>query len=130
MMTEQQDLLDEARESVAAARVLQAQGYHGFAASRAYYAMFYVAEAFLLGKGLAFSKHSGVHAAFGQHFAKTSVVPEHFHHYLLRGMEVRHTGDYGRGKKVTPEEAAEQIAHAQEFLDLAERLLPTLPTID
>ena len=45
MMPEQQDLLDEARESVAAARLLQAQGYHGFAASRAYYAMLYIAEA-------------------------------------------------------------------------------------
>ena len=43
--------------SVAAAKVLHTEGHHGFAASRAYYAMFYVAEAFLLGKGLAFSKH-------------------------------------------------------------------------
>ena len=36
-----------------------------FAASRAYYAMFYAAEALLQSRGLAFSKHSAVHAAFG-----------------------------------------------------------------
>jgi uncharacterized protein (UPF0332 family) len=33
--------------------------------------MFYVAQAFLAGEGLSFSKHSAVIAAFGQHFAKT-----------------------------------------------------------
>jgi len=60
--------------------------------------MFYVAEAFLLGKGLAFSKHSVVPTAFGEHFAKTGIVPQEFHRYLLRGMEVRHAGDYGKAK--------------------------------
>jgi uncharacterized protein (UPF0332 family) len=69
MMPEQEDLLLQARDSVAAAKILHAGGHHGFAASRAYYAMFYVAEAFLLGKGLAFSKHSGVYAAFDGSFS-------------------------------------------------------------
>jgi uncharacterized protein (UPF0332 family) len=32
--------------------------------------MFYVAEALLFEKGLQFRKHSGVHSAFGEHFAK------------------------------------------------------------
>jgi uncharacterized protein (UPF0332 family) len=126
MMPEQEDLLVQAHESLAAAKVLQAQGYYGFAASRAYYAMFYVAEAFLLGKGLAFSKHSGVHAAFGEHFAKTGIIPPEFHRYLLRGMEVRHAGDYGKARKVTLEEAEEQLARAEQFLELAERLIGPL----
>lgn len=127
MMPEQEDLLLQARDRIAAAKILQVGGHHGFAASRAYYAMFYIAEAFLLGKGLAFSKHSGVHAAFGEHFAKTGVVPTEFHRYLLRGMEVRHAGDYGKARKVTREEAAEQISHAEQFLELAERLIGPLP---
>ena len=55
MTPEQRDLLEQARASLGAARLLLTQGYHGFAASRAYYAMFYIAEAFLLGKDLAFS---------------------------------------------------------------------------
>ena len=62
-----------------------------------------------------------------QHFAKTGVVPAKFHRYLLRGMEVRHAGDYGRAKSVTPAESEEQMARAEEFLDLAERLLGPLP---
>ena len=61
--------------------------------------MFYVAEAFLLGKGLAFSKHSGVHAAFGEHFVKAGIVQPEFHRYLIRGMAVRHAGDLWQGSK-------------------------------
>jgi len=45
MTPEQADLLVQAHDSVAAAKVLHTEGHHGFAASRAYYAMFYVAEA-------------------------------------------------------------------------------------
>jgi uncharacterized protein (UPF0332 family) len=109
MTPEQVDLLRQAHDSLAAAKILDAQGYHGFAASRAYYTMFYIAEAFLLGQGLAFSRHSGVHAPFGEHFVKTSVVAPPFYRYLIRGMEVRHAGDYGRGSTtVTLREASQQ----------------------
>ena len=127
MMPEQEDLLRQAHDSLDAAKVLYEEGYHGFAASRAYYTMFYVAETFLLGKGLAFSKHKGVQAAFGEHFAKTGAVPAEFHHYLIRGMEVRHAGDYGKAKVVTAKESVEQITRAQKFLELAERLIGPIP---
>jgi uncharacterized protein (UPF0332 family) len=128
MMPEQADLLRQAHDSLAAAKILDAEGYHGFAASRAYYTMFYITEAFLLGQGLAFSRHSAVHASFGEHFVKTGVVPPEFHRYLIRGMEVRHAGDYGRGgTTVTSQEALQQIIHAEEFLALAERLIGPLP---
>ena len=91
MLSERADLFRQARDSLAAAKILDAQGYHGFAASRAYYAMFYIAEAFLLGQGLAFSRHSAVHAAFGEHFVKTGIVPPKFHRHLIQGMEARHS---------------------------------------
>jgi uncharacterized protein (UPF0332 family) len=131
MMSEQADLLRQAYDSLAAAKLLDAQGYHGFAASRAYYTMFYIAEVFLLGQGLAFSRHSGVHPAFGEHVVKTGVVPPEFHRHLIQGMEVRHAGDYGRGRTtVTPQEASQQIAHAEEFFTLAERLIGPLPPPD
>ena len=123
MTPEQMDLVLLAKDSLAAARILHDAEHHGFAASRAYYAMFYVAEAFLLEKGLAFSKHSGVHAAFGQHFCKTKVVPAEFHRYLTKAMETRQAGDYGRRRSVGPARAEAQIARAEQFIALAERLL-------
>ena len=55
MSPEQAALLHKAQESQRAARLLADQGFYDFAVSRAYYAMFYIVEAFLLGEGLAFA---------------------------------------------------------------------------
>ncbi len=122
MTPEQLALLQKAKDSLHAARLLHANGQHGFAASRAYYAMFYLAEALLLREGLAFSKHAAVHAAFGERFAKTGVVPPEFHRYLIRALEVRHLGDYSTSP-VSVADAEEQIARGEKFLKLTEGML-------
>ena len=83
MTEDQQELLEKARSSLDAAKWLLKGTYPDFAASRVYYAMFYVAQAVLEGEGLAFSKHSAVIAAFGQHFARTGKVPIEFQRFLL-----------------------------------------------
>lgn len=46
MTPEQQALIDKARESLDAARLLLEEGFAGFAAARAYYTMLYLAQAF------------------------------------------------------------------------------------
>ena len=52
-MTEDQvELLQKARQSLSAARLLLTGGYPDYAASRAYYTMFYITEAFLEGEGM------------------------------------------------------------------------------
>jgi uncharacterized protein (UPF0332 family) len=84
MTPEQSALLSKAYDSVRAAKLLSDAELYDFAVSRAYYAMFYMAEAFLLGVGLSFSRHAGVIAAFGERFAKTGIVPVEFHRYLNR----------------------------------------------
>lgn len=101
MTEDQAELLEEACDSLGAARLLLSGGYPGYAASRAYYAMFYVAEAFLEGEDLAFSKHAAVIAAFGRHFTRTGKIPVEFHKFLREGQDVRHTGDYGERHAVT-----------------------------
>lgn len=130
MTPAQRDLLLQARDSLQAARLLHAEGYYGFAAARAYYTMFYVAQAFLLDRDLSFSRHSGVIAAFGQHFAKPGIVPTQYHRYLIRGLEVRHSADYGGRAGVTPDESTEQLDRAAELLQFGERTLGPLPADD
>jgi uncharacterized protein (UPF0332 family) len=71
MTLEQSALIKKAQDSIEAARLLKNSGYYDFSVSRAYYAMFYVAEAFLLEDDLSFSKHSAVISAFGRRFAKS-----------------------------------------------------------
>ena len=50
--------LERAEQSSKAAQELLRQGYHDFAASRAYYAAFYGATAVLLNEGLDFAKRN------------------------------------------------------------------------
>ena len=60
MTPDQEGLLGKARRNIRSARMLLADGDCDTAVSRAYFAMFYVAEALLLSKSLAYSKHSAV----------------------------------------------------------------------
>ncbi len=108
--------LEKSQESIKGAEGLFSLGLYGFAASRAYYAMFYVAEALLLSKGLSFSKHGQVLAAFGEHFAKPKVLDPKYHRYLIEGYEQRQIGDYEPLEKVSKEAAQTLIERAREFL--------------
>lgn len=130
MTPDQAALLRKAHSSLRASRLLAGEKLFDFAVSRAYYTMFYVAEALLLGQGLAFSKHSAVLAAFGERLAKPGLVPSQFHTYLLDGEDSRHVGDYDLGPGLSAAEAAEQIGRAQQFLDLATRLIGPLSPAD
>ena len=112
-----------AAESIKAARLLADQKLNRFAVSRAYYAMFYCAQALLLAKQLAFSKHSGVIAAFGKEFAKTMELPSEFHRFLIEAAEVREEGDYDYTAVIEAAECVRQIARAESFLDATRRYL-------
>jgi uncharacterized protein (UPF0332 family) len=124
---EQIALLTKASESLRAAKLLAVNALPDFAASRAYYTMFYVAEAFLLGDGLTFSSHAAVISAFGRDFARTGRVPVEFHRYLISAQNQRNQGDYDIDSSITEDEANELIGKAKQFLELAQRLLGDLP---
>jgi uncharacterized protein (UPF0332 family) len=118
-----QKRLDKARRAIRAAEALLATGDADFAASRAYYAMFYTAEALLGERGLAFRKHGAVHAAFGEHFARTGTFDPKFHRWLLAAFEQRIQSDYGIEATITPEDVRVLIGRAQEFLQAAQAYL-------
>jgi len=120
MTTDKDELLQQARDSLAAAKLLFANGYAGYYAARSYYTMFYVVSAILLGKNLSFSKHSAVISGFGREFVKSGKIPNYFHRYLIEAQELRQMGDYGKSNDVTLDKAAEQITHAEEFLEFFE----------
>ncbi len=123
MKPEQIALLRKAGESLRAAELLATNELLDFAASRAYYTMFYVAEAFLLNQGLTFSSHAAVISAFGRDFARTGLVPVEFHRYLIDAQDLRNQGDYDIDSAITEDEANQLIAQAEQFLELAQRLL-------
>jgi uncharacterized protein (UPF0332 family) len=115
--------LSKAAESIGAANVLLADGYFDFAASRAYYAMFYAVEALMLDRDLSFSKHSAIIAAFGKEFVKTGMFDSRFHRYILNAFDLRNAGDYGIIHAVSVENASQAIAEAGELLVEIEKFL-------
>lgn len=121
-----QQLLDYADESHEAARVLIDKGFIGFSAAQSYYTMFYLTEALLLSKGLHFSSHSAVIAAFGKEFAKTGLLDPKFHRYLIDAEERREDGHYGGGRKISDEDALESFRWAGEFKEVVEAYLRTI----
>ena len=88
-------LIEKAKESLEVATDLVRDEHYDFAASRAYYAMFYIAEALLAELGQADSRHSAVIAAFGREYSKTKKLPAKFHKQLIAAQNFRNVGDYG-----------------------------------
>ncbi|MBI4361875.1 MAG: HEPN domain-containing protein [Euryarchaeota archaeon] len=123
MKPEVRDLLTKSGRSLDAARSLYRRGDYDFAVSRAYYAMFYLAQAVLLTRGVSRSKHSGVIAAFGEYFVKTGVLPKEFHTSLNLAFEKRGVGDYVYASRISRAEAAAVLKDAREFVKSVEAYL-------
>ena len=115
--------LEKAERAITTAEHIMADGDPESAAGRAYYAMFYVAEALLHERDLRFRKHGGVHAAFGEHFAKAGLLDAKYHRWLLAAFEKRLTADYEVGELIESQEVAALIQQAREFLQEAQRYL-------
>ena len=109
MTEDEQRILNKARENINAAQLLVNQGFINIAASRAYYAMFYLAEVLLLRHSLSFSSHSAVIAAFGKEFAKTGLIEPKFHQYLIQTQNIHQTNDYRFDESIRPERALQVI---------------------
>ena len=116
-------LFDRAVDAIEAAEILLTGEKVDIAAGRAYYAMFYVAEALLNEKGFQFGKHGNVIGAYGQHFAKTKELDPKFHRWLLTAFDQRQIGDYAFDPNVEKQVVVQMIFQAQEFLGAARKFL-------
>ena len=110
-------LLDRAEKSISAAEEMLNKNFNEFAVSRAYYAMFYCAEALLFSKDLGFSKHSLTIGAFAKEFIKTGKLPKELHKYLLEAFKARQEADYQVTIVFSKEKAQEIINKAKFFLE-------------
>lgn len=115
--------LERAKQSVQAARQLASGGYYDFAASRAYYAVFYAATAVLLQEGLELSKHSAVIASIHQRLVKTGKLDKEQGKTLNWLFELRSIGDYGGTAHVSRQEVEQAIEAAEKFLQAIKPLL-------
>lgn len=127
MSAEVAALLAKAARSRRAAALLAQEDYLDFAAARAYYALFYVAEALLLAEGQSFSSHAALIAGYGKTFAKTQRLDPRFHRYLIDAQDIRNLGDYGVGTGVSRSQVTDLLAWADEFFAAAQAFLQQNP---
>ena len=123
MTSETEALIHKARKSLGAARSLIKDSYFDFAASRGYYAMFYVAEALLAFIDQSYNKHSAVISAFGREYAKTGKLDTKYHRWLIDAQDFRNIGDYGIDAHVSLDDAQLVCNWALEFIESAEKFL-------
>ena len=118
--------LERAEKSISAAKKLALDEYYDFAASRAYYSVFYAATAILLTHDLEFRKHSGVIASIHQNFIKPGKLNKEFGKDLNWLFELRGIADYGVSIHVPREEAEKAIAVAEKFVGAVEKFIASL----
>jgi uncharacterized protein (UPF0332 family) len=118
-LNESERLLEKAERFIRSAQVLSDDGDLDSAASRLYYAMFYIAEALLQARGLYFSSHHAVISAYGQSFAKTRELDPRFHQALLVAFSQRQLGDYAVRSGLNRENIERSYSDAIGFLDAA-----------
>jgi len=125
MKLEQKKLIAKAKESLIASQILAENKLYNFAGARAYYTMFYIAQAFLWSKEMSFSSHSAVISAFGKEIAKTGIVPVEFHRYLIDAQDKRTQGDYSIDDDIelNNDDVQILIEQSQEFIEWAEKTL-------
>lgn len=100
----------------------QAKDYQ-VVANRAYYAIFYAANAALAMHGLQRSKHPGVLALFRDTFVKPGVVESSYLRDYEEAMKRRHLSDYDLNTPVNADYVRVSLEAAQRFTSRVEHLL-------
>ena len=109
-------LIAGAEDEVEAAHVLVEVGKRRAALSRAYYAVFYAANALLLTKDIRRSKHAGVQAAFHEFFVKPGLIEIEFGQVYDDARDDRELSDYDMAFVPVHDAAKSRLADAQRFV--------------
>ncbi len=118
MPSEQTQLMQLAEDTLRDAQALltATQGYRS-AVSRAYYAMFYAAEAALLTREVRTKSHAGLINQFGQHLVKAGLIEASYSKQLQQAFETRQEGDYEIAAEISDSDAHQTCQDARAFID-------------
>lgn len=112
--------VESAKEALKSAKVLLDAESYKAANNRAYYAIFYAVNAVHALDGKAYKRHKDALANFNKEYVKTEVFPRALGRKIAEAEEIRHASDYDDFYIATREEAEEQIATAEEFVQAVE----------
>ena len=115
--------IENAHEMLEVAKNNLANGFYSSSVNRAYYAIFYAANAVLATKKLARNKHSAVISAFRQYFVKTGLIPVELSDIYGRIMGDRELGDYDLVTSIDEARAKLDLQDAKRFIQSVEEWL-------
>jgi len=115
--------MDYARRALRTAALAFGDGDWVGVINRAYYAIFYAANAMLELEGLERSKHSGVLSLFRQKYVKTGLIEAEFSTIYGKAYESRNEGDYERTSFPTEADASRSVEGAQRFVERMDQFL-------
>lgn len=116
-------LLNKAQKYLRSAAVLFELEDFDSTASRAYFAMFYTAQAMLLSETQAFSSKQGIRSSFIQHFVDNGPLPARAGEAFERASELQEVGDYAYDFAVSAEQAEYVLAEAEAFVNSITNLI-------
>ncbi len=111
-------LLHKAQQYLRSAAVLLEMGDLDSCASRAYFAMFYAAQAALAEDGYnAASSQRGIRSAFSERFVDSGRFPERASQALNRAYDLQQIGDYAQHRAVNQDDAERTLQEAEAFVN-------------
>ncbi len=116
-------LLNKAQKFLRSAAVLFELEDFDSSASRAYFAMFYAAQALLLNETQAFSSKQGIRSSFIQQFVRNGPLPQRAGEAFERAAEHQEVGDYGYDFAVTEEQAEYVLSESEAFVNSITNLI-------
>lgn len=115
--------IEKSAESLNAAEDELKAGRLSFSVNRIYYSCFYIVSALLLKKGLKFKKHSGVRAAFHEHFVKPGLISREYGQFYDEIFEARQRGDYIELVHFEKEQIGKWFQNTKDFTEVVKRLI-------
>jgi len=115
--------LEQADESLEAARMLLDKGLIRPSVNRAYYAMFYAVLALLARGKQETSKHSGAIALFDRDFVKQGIFKKDYSRWLHDAFDLRQRSDYAAEYRVSMNEAEITLENAESFVTEVKKIL-------
>jgi len=108
--------LEQANESLEAARILLDKNLIRPSVNRAYYAMFYAVLALLAQGKKETSKHSGAIALFDKDFVKQGIFEKDYSRWLHDAFDLRQRSDYAADYHASPDDAESTLNNAETFV--------------
>jgi len=108
--------MDQAEESLEAAKILLDKDLIRQCVNRAYYGMFYSVLALLAIGKKETSRHSGAISLFDKEFVKEGLFTKEFSRWLHEAFDLRQRSDYGPSFDLSREQAERTLQNAVMFV--------------